>query len=66
MISQSEAKTVYSWATTKKTDINKILKIGDNLKGVGAGKTLAIITPSYLMHKINLPHLSFHPQDEPH
>lgn len=52
MITPSEARTVYTWAAGK-TDINKVFQIGDNLKGVGAGKALAIITPSHLMRKIH-------------
>lgn len=52
MISDAEAKTVYSWATGK-TDIKKILGYGDALKGTRKGRTLAIIAPSYLMRKID-------------
>lgn len=53
MISQPFQQTVYSWATTNKTNFEKILSMCDTLKGIGKGKALAILAPSYLMHKIN-------------
>ena len=56
MISSAFQKTVYSWAKTGKTgktDFKKVLALSDTLKGIGKGKAVAILAPSYLMHKIN-------------
>lgn len=53
MISDQDQKAIYAWATNPKASITPVFVAGDKLKGIGAGKTLAIITPSHLMHKIN-------------
>jgi len=52
MINAAFQKTVHSWATTEKTSFNKIITMCDSLKGIGTGKALAILVPSYLMLKI--------------
>lgn len=53
MITTEQQQMILDWAKGGKTSTAEVLQIGDSLKNCKKGKKLAILTPSYLLRKID-------------